>query len=424
MFTMRRLQQHKYYGFVYDKVSNLQISQENSLDADNLLRLLGIDPTAMAPSATDQKHSNSMASVVLAISERSDELKALVFANYILAAHLSPAHRLRITTSIDDITKLFLKDSSFAQGDVKEKWRDFLDFVFYLKYGLKLLFDPAKKANKAMAMRAAVLLSGMDAYDDAEWANRQSAMFHVLSFPEKSKKRARSNFYAIGLQDIDIDELLSMTASVEEHSLEDVITKHAHFPMVAAEVLACGRCPLLHSLDVNAFLSTKQSNEKLSSELRALILAQHVMLYKDKPEDLVKPDTLADSDQLKAIFADEFTVHDLLTVNSLPTSKNPFSIFTDAFGEVEWNKMLEFANYLLYCVCLVKDNQKVVCMRAAAILSGFDRCMTGKWTSLGNEIKRRHLIYHHVTKAVRVIRESHNNKDEVVKGAPKKARTK
>lgn len=162
-----------------------------------------------------------------------------------------------------------------------------------------------------------------------------------------------------------------------------------------------------------AFLPPASSISQRENEintLKALVLAQFILSYMTSPENEVQP--IASVDELRAVFLDHVTMTSLLDQNAVKYEENPFQKFKKASplasdNETEWQGLLIFANYLKYAIKLLREPpNKVVSMRAAAILSGFEKCLEGGWSGLGPEAKRRHLIYHFLTGINRAPRSS------------------
>eukprot|EP00981_Chlorochromonas_danica_P010704 scaffold3341_cov165-Ochromonas_danica.AAC.19 len=156
--------------------------------------------------------------------------------------------------------------------------------------------------------------------------------------------------------------------------------------------------------------SSISQRENEINTLKALVLAQFILTYMISPENEVQP--IANVDELRAIFLDHVTMTSLLDQNAVKVEENPFQKFKKASplasdNEAEWQGLLIFANYLKYAIKLLREPpNKVVSMRAAAILSGFEKCLEGGWSGLGPEAKRRHLIYHFLTGINRAPRSS------------------
>lgn len=67
-------------------------------------------------------------------------------------------------------------------------------------------------------------------------------------------------------------------------------------------------------------------------------------------------------------------------------------------GEEEWNSLLQFRNYLVLSLQVVKEKNKVLLEMSAGMLSNFHLCLSGGKPS--RQVKRRHAIYHDETQTV------------------------
>lgn len=125
------------------------------------------------------------------------------------------------------------------------------------------------------------------------------------------------------------------------------------------------------------------------SDVNAKIFILVVLLeaYSDQRTNFLTPDSL------QTIMSDQ-TILEVFEQNSISDDKNPFR---DVTGE-EWQKLVDYGNHIINCQAILKHSpNKVICMKACAILTGFDNCLVGNWRSLGKAVKRRHLLFHYFT---------------------------
>lgn len=156
-------------------------------------------------------------------------------------------------------------------------------------------------------------------------------------------------------------------------------------------------------IDPLMVINTKASishRENETNTLKALVLAKYIISYMTGPQDTVQ--IMRTVDELRNVFLDSAKMETLLEANFIKLDENPFEKFRKGItvkeSDLEWQGLLDFANYLKYALKLMRDPpNKVISMRAAAILSGFEKCLEGGWSGLGAEAKRRHLIYHFLT---------------------------
>jgi hypothetical protein len=168
---------------------------------------------------------------------------------------------------------------------------------------------------------------------------------------------------------------------------------------------------LLHITDLQTF-TKRASYPNPENEIRSLAVALFAIKEMESMENEVHP--IDSVQELKSIFLREAYVEDLLAENNLDGQKSPFNSITnsDASCEEEWQSLLDFANYLKYCALILhQPPNKVISMKAAALLTGYTKCLEGKWAALGGEIRRRHLIFHGIT-GVKRRKRSRNPKDQ------------
>lgn len=198
----------------------------------------------------------------------------------------------------------------------------------------------------------------------------------------------------------------------------EALRKHRYFGVIEERLLAgapttvvakslhLGRILAALGIDIDTFSQSSDPATKVSVEieLKALVLAYFVLVFQGSETDKLK-----DTGKLLAscdVFKDDYMLVEILGVSNIPLEGNPFKNPED-ISDAEWDSLLQFAHYIKYCEELLrKSPNKVISMRVAALLTGFDKCMIGNWKALGVEVKRRHAIFHFITKKRRTERGS------------------
>lgn len=203
--------------------------------------------------------------------------------------------------------------------------------------------------------------------------------------------------------------------------VRDYIENHPQYDLIADKYVNAPIFVSRHSIDVAKLLNGLESRcvdftlDQIL-ELKALILAYHISCYVGHEDRELTESFHQSTEELKSVFRDEQRVASLLLKNNLPTDKNPFSTYKMnrcEFNESEWEDMVHFANWIRYGIYLsVAPPNKVVCMKAAAILTGFRKCLVGGWAKISTAVRRRHLLYQFISGDNRQSRRVVTNKDE------------
>lgn len=194
--------------------------------------------------------------------------------------------------------------------------------------------------------------------------------------------------------------------SDKDRLFRDAICKHPLIDVVRSRYIDAVWTPLPKSVDLTKLFEGEESSLEDFSldqvlEAKALVLAHFIVLYYGHEDSTLLRSLFRSPAELKTIFLDAAQVTSLLQRNSLPVDRNPFSAYEMSKFESpdeEWEDMTRFSNVLKYGIHLtVHPPNKVVCMKAAAILTSFRKCLVGGWMKISTSVRRRHLLYQYIS---------------------------